>query len=145
MSALILSFPDPLVASETIATEPRLRRCAPFAARRRYTLTEMIRLCGLEAYERRTAIDHLRLYARQNGLPLPRNARKHGGRAITGPDSIGARSLWDALEVDAWLDNPQPPQGGAAASVRSHTVSPPVPAPRHADMADRARLLAGAQ
>tara|TARA_R100001129_G_scaffold15957_3_gene10502 strand:+ start:12002 stop:12451 length:450 start_codon:yes stop_codon:yes gene_type:complete len=148
LSAILLDFPvphpetrSPAAPAKAADRHPRDRR--PFSARRKYSLSDMIRLCGLEEYERRTAIDHLRIYARQNGLPLPRNARVHKGRAITGPDAIGTRSSWDALAVDAWLDGPQPPQGGGAlSSTASAAGTPPVPAPCRADMADRARQLA---
>ena len=99
----------------------------------------MVRLCGLEDYELRTAIDHLRVYARQQGLPLPRNTRLHGGRVITGPDTIGARSVWDALLVDAWLDRPVPPGSGAAVPAAKH---PPLDAPRRLGIAGRFALVA---
>ncbi len=154
MTARVLAFPAQQPAASTplrLVHSPRADSRgpdgaggSPFTARRRYSLSDMIRLCGLDEYERRTAIDHLRLYARQNGLPLPRNVRVHRGRTITGPDAIGSRSMWDALAVDAWLDNPQPPQGGGAVSRPANDRCPPLPAPRRADMADRARQLAGA-
>lgn len=99
----------------------------------------MVRLCGLEDYELRTAIDHLRAYARQQGLPLPRNTRLHAGRVITGPDTIGARSVWDALLVDAWLDRPVPPGNGAARPV---AANPTLDTPRRIGIASRFAAVA---
>lgn len=149
MSARILPFPSDhparVVHLQVVPGDADpVAEGQPFSARRRYSLSDMILLCGLEDYERRTAIDHLRLYARHNGLPLPRNARVHRGKTITGPDAIGSRSTWDALVVDAWFDNPQPPQGGAAAATKTGERPAPVSAPRRAAMSERARLLAGA-
>lgn len=145
MSARVIAFPAPSSAMLPVtAAAVAAWGAQPVRARRKYSLTDMIRLCGLDQYERRTAIEHLRLYARSNGLPLPRNARVHGRQVITGPEAIGARSQWDALLVDAWLDDPRPPCGGAAASA-SAASAPPVPAPRRAAMAERARQLAAAR
>ncbi|MEP0562078.1 MAG: hypothetical protein ABJC54_11255, partial [Qipengyuania citrea] len=63
----------------------------------------------------------------------------HSGRVITGPDTIGARSLWDALLVDDWLDRPCPPGGGLAVAV-SHR--PALDTPRRLGVAARAAAVA---
>lgn len=131
MSAQILPFRADCDTPAEPAPPRRLRRL--------YRLSDMMKLCGLDDYEKRTAIDHLRLYARQQGLPLPRNTRLHAGRVITGPDTIGARSVWDALLVDAWLDRPVPPGGGAAVPV---VQRPPLDAPRRLGIAGRFALVA---
>lgn len=136
MSATILQFradtmPDP---DRSFTPAP-----APARGRRLYRLSDMVRLCGLDDYEPRTAIDHLRLYAKQQGLPLPRNPRVHGKRVITGPEAIGARSVWDALLVDSWLESPPPTGGGASRPVDAR---PPLDAPRRMSIAARAAAVA---
>jgi hypothetical protein len=136
LSAEILPF---RAAAAPVPDHPPAPLAARPRGRRTYSLADMIRLCGLEAYEPRTAIDHLRLKARQQGLPLPRNTRVHGGRVISGPDAIGARSLWDALLVDDWLDRPVPPGGGLAAPVPARAA---LDLPRRIGVAARAAAVA---
>ena len=137
MSAEILQFrADYMPAPDRPATPAP----APSRGRRLYKLADMVRLCGLEDYEPRTAIDHLRLFAKQQGLPLPRNPRVHGRRVITGPEAIGARSVWDALRVDDWLDRPPPSPGGGSA--RPVDARPPLDAPRRLSIAARAAAVA---
>lgn len=131
MSAEIVPF-----RADAVRSFPPLPR--PARGRRLYRFADMVRLCGLEDYEPRTAIDHLRLKARQEGLPLPRNTRIHGQRVITGPDAIGSRSVWDALLVDEWLERPLPPAGGAARPA----AAPPLDMPRRLGIATRAALMA---
>lgn len=146
MSAEVLSFPGSLsprlVAGAGAPVARPADAGARFPCRRTYTLGDMIRLCGLEDYETRTAIEHLRLMARQKGLPLPRNLRVFGQQLISGPAAIGRRSKWDALAVDAWLDQPPPHGGGAALAPPEGTGGRTLPAPRRVAMRDRARQLA---
>lgn len=136
MSAEILAFRP---GDRSVPQLPAPVPVARARGRRTYSLSDMIRLCGLEDYEPRTAIDHLRLKARQQGLPLPRNTRRHRGRVVTGPDAIGARSVWDALLVDDWLDRPVPPGGGLAVTA---PVRAPLDAPRRMGVAARAAAVA---
>ena len=151
MSAEVLAFPQPHAAPPALATrasgkaETRQGSAppthAPFRSRRTYSLGDMVRLCGLEDYEQRTAIDHLRLYAAKSGLPLPRNVRRYAGNVIEGPATIGARSKWDAMLVDAWLDRGPPPASPAMPIPEVGDI-PPLPAPRRVEMAQRARQIA---
>lgn len=147
MSAEVLAFPSHAFAAAQ--GEPLRRRADPLATasftmrpRRFYSFADMVKLCGLDQLEPRTAIEHLRLLAKQKGLPLPRNPRLYAGLIQTGPRAIGQRSQWDALAVDAWFDQPPPPGGGAAMPVPHEQAVPPLPAPRRIAMADRARQLA---
>jgi hypothetical protein len=140
MSAEVFAFPMPAPATARVA-EGAPSNHAPFRVRRTYSLGDMVKLCGLDDYETRTAIEHLRLYASKSGLPLPRNVRRYAGQVIDGPLSIGARSKWDAMLVDAWLDRGPPPVGGALALPEVGEI-PPLPVHRRADMAQRARQLA---
>lgn len=132
----------PSVAAPAPCARPTrfiLPRGGALSARREYDFADMVRLCRLHRYAQRTQIDHLRLLASQAGLPLPKNARIHAGQVQTGPARIGARSVWCALEVDAWLDDQRspPPAGGGALDV------PPLPLADRDDLRHRARMLAG--
>lgn len=90
-----------------------LRRAA-VPAFRRYRLLDLARLLALDAMERRSQITRLRILARIDGLPLPLNPRVRKGVLLRGPQSIDARSEWDAAAFDAWLNRPVPPAPSAA-------------------------------
>lgn len=79
----------------------------------------------------RGVIDTLRQLARTSGMPLPRTPRIVGARELRGPAAICKASLWDAGEVDAWLDG----RGPAAPAA-------PVPPAIRADLAARAARIA---
>lgn len=133
MGAQVLHFPV-----QAPASPPPAGLASVLRTRRRYRFADMVRLVGLEDFEPRTQVDHLRKLAAQCGLPLPRNPRVHGGKIMRGAAAIGQRSNWCALEIDAWLDGQHTPPPSAGA-----LPAPAGPAVR-AECRQRARLLAGA-
>lgn len=134
----------PAADEEAPAAPPGSASPSTFAARRReYGFADVVRLLCLHG-EPRTMISYLRDLAQQQGMPLPRNPRRFGGKLQAGAGRIGSRSRWCALEFDAWLDGPQaPPPAARAVDARgAHLSAPPVPAPVRLDLANRARALA---
>lgn len=107
--------------------------------RREYTLADLIRLLKMQGTQRRTAIEKLRLLAEQCAMPLPKTPRIWRGRVQTGPAAIHARSVWCALEMDAWMDR-GPAGTPDAVMPEPHRAAAVSPATRHA-MRDRALNL----
>lgn len=142
MTAQVFDFP-----SQPSAMPPRRVFGTLPHPRREYRFHQVVALLALDDAEVtiRTQLDYLRDYARQWGMPLPLNARRRHGRLIGGPESIGQRSRWCALEFDAWLDarRSPPPAAMALACPEQGRGVPPLPAFARADMAARARQLAG--
>lgn len=139
MAASILPFPSPAGACSGSAAPPRGRP----APRRRYDFAQLCAFLALDRLDQRTQVDHLRKLAHQRGLPLPLNPRLRCQHIVAGPASIGRRSIWCALEIDAWLDGQRTPPGAAMAqSLRSVAAGPAAirPDQRH-DMLQRARQL----
>lgn len=106
--------------------------------RRAYTIADMAVLIGCEGFTTRTAIEWLRDFAAQRGMPLPRNSRRFKGKLVNGPNAIGARSVWDASEVDSWLARPTPTTPAEAA------LPPSPPSHLRDRLRDRAQMLRAA-
>lgn len=129
MSAQLLDFPRPL---------PSIVRCAIAAPRREYSFAEVVRMLGMGALEQRTQVKQLRRLAVQGNLPLPKNPRFRAGILQSGEMRIGQRSVWCALEFDAWAAGQgNPPPAAAAAAV------PPLPRSLRATLRHRAAVLGG--
>lgn len=138
MSAEVLQFPGsarhrpvPPPLMPTRLTRP--------AGRRHYSFVDV---CGLLTLvgQQRTQIAFLRDLHTQCGMPEPTNPRRWGGSILRGPAAIDSRSVWCAMEFDAWLDSRRsPPPAAFGADV------PPLPQHARQDMAQRARLLAGGE
>lgn len=130
MGAEIFSFPT--------RREPALRSSSGAVARqRRYSFAQLVRLLALEALATRTQVDRLRKLHDQRGLPAPINPRVFDLQVQTGSAAIGRKSVWCALEIDAWLDVRGTPPSAAANPV------PALPSVR-ADCAARARMAGAA-
>lgn len=122
----------------TPAPAPAGLNLAAFRPRREYSFAEVVRMLALQG-ERRTQISYLRQLAAERAMPLPKNPRRSRGHLASGPAIIGTRSRWCALAMDAWLDNQSSPPPAASAA-----AMPPPPRALRADLAARARQLAGA-
>ncbi len=143
----VVPFPSPLDpgaglgdggrAAPTFAPLIAVTARPAFSPRREYAFRDLVDLLALRGMESRSQVETLRRLADQCGLPLPKNPRTHAGRVQHGPLAIGRRSIWCALQVDAWLDRQGSPPPVAAAA------APPLPAPLRADLRSRARMLAG--
>lgn len=151
MSAQLLAFPAQSPATArgaapgsrepaAAATFPQARPFVP--ARREYDLGAIAHLVGMAHCSRRVLIETLRKLAEQSGMPLPKTPRIHAGRVCVGPQAIGARSRWDAMVFDAWLDSwtPPPTLAGAVAPGRIVLSDHAGPALR-SQMAQRAAAL----
>ena len=103
---------------------------------RRYGLADVARALYLSDLPIRAIIEKLRLLAAHDDMPLPRNPRFFAGRPINGPQSIHARSLWDAGEYDAWLNGRHP--GAPAADLAQ------LPGSLREELRARAQQIAGA-
>jgi hypothetical protein len=94
-----------------------------------YALGDVARELKLSHLSIRTIIDHLRILARHDGMPLPTTPRAVGQRPVHGPASIWKKSRWDAGRFDAWLDD----RGGDPS-----TPAPALPQPVREEMKRRA-------
>lgn len=117
---------------------PIVGRSAPRT--RTYGFAEVVTKLELGDADPRTQVKHLRAYAAQAGMPLPRNLRLFGQQVQRGPAAIGRKSVWCAMEFDAWLARGRTPPPVAAAL----DPTPPLPADRRAALRDRAAQLASA-
>lgn len=127
----VMPFPAPrraIPALSLVASNPGLPplrdpRALPATGGRRgkYALGDLARPLGLLDRPVRHIVDTLRALHRHEGLPLPHSPRIVNGRPLAGADTICKAALWDAGEVDAWLDhrNPPPP---AVAAARTHAL-----------------------
>lgn len=135
MSARILHFPRSHPPAD--AAPQVIRRGV--ARPRVYSVAEVADQLAMFGEARGTIIAKLRLLARDQGFPLPRNPRTWAGVIQRGPSAIGSRSLWDAAAIDAWLAGEHEPNPPAA-------MQAPRPAPVSTEMrgrmAGRAALLA---
>lgn len=69
-----------------------------------YALGDVARELKLSHLSIRSIIDHLRILARHDGMPLPTTPRTVGRLPVHGPACIWKQSRWDAGRFDAWLD-----------------------------------------
>lgn len=107
--------------------------------RRRYSFAQVAVLLSLDGTQR-TMIAYLRKLHSQCDMPLPINPRLHKGEVQSGALLIGTRSVWCAIEFDAWLDSRRSPPPAAPGAFGAPDV-PPLPALVRDDMAHRAAML----
>lgn len=137
MSGQLLAFPAAARRAPALMDRPVSRPFSP--APREYDLLAVARLTGMGHCSRKVLIGTLRKLAEQSGMPLPKTPRVHGGSICTGPTMIGARSRWDAMAFDAWLDGwttPPPAASGVLAAARAEAG-----AHVRTAMAERAAML----
>lgn len=70
-----------------------------------YALGDVARELKLSHLSIRSIIDHLRILAKHDGMPLPTTPRTVGRLPVRGPACIWKQSRWDAGRFDAWLDD----------------------------------------